>query len=155
MMSGSSRSAPRNAAANDVVLPVLVRMVDDCRERRRLAASCRTGDKYQSFVKSRELFHDRRQVELLGRKNGGRNLPEHGSNTVLLIEEIGAIPSYAGNFITESDVAGFFENLDFVFRGDLVEHRLEIIIFQGWELDPLHLTTNAQNGLRTRCKVQV
>src|SRR6266850_3722306 len=95
---------------DDVVFPRLVRMVDDGGQSRRLAASSRTGNKHQSFVKRRELFHDRRQIELLGCEHGRRNLPEHRGNTVLLIEEICAIPRYSRNFVTEIDVAGFFED---------------------------------------------
>ena len=34
----------------------------------------------------------------------------------------------SGNFVTEIDVGGFLEELDFPFRRDLINHRLEVVV---------------------------
>ena len=61
---------------DDVILPDLVRVVDDRRQRRGFSASRRSGDEHQSLVELRELLHDRRQAQLFRRQDLRGNLTE-------------------------------------------------------------------------------
>ena len=85
---------------------------------------------------------------MLGRQHLRGNLPEDGGDAVFLIEEVGAVSGFSRDFVAEVDVAGFFEYFHFVFRRDLVEHRLQLVVFQRREFDAFHFAANPQNRLR-------
>ncbi len=60
-----------------------------------------------------------------------------------------------GNFVAEIDVAGFFEMFDLVLRRDLVEHRLERVVFQRRKFHALQFAVDAQNGRVAGGQMQV
>ena len=92
---------------------------------------------------------------MLDRQYFGRDFTEYGGHAVFLIEKVGAVPRFAGDFIAEIDIPGFLEDLHFEFRRDFIEHRLQLVIFEGCKLDSLHLAPNSQYRLRTRRKMQI
>ena len=79
------------------------------------------------------------QAQLAGGDDLARDLPEDRGTAELLLEEVGAVTGKPRNLIGEVDIPRLFELLDLVLGGDLVEHRLEAVVGQDVELDPLHL----------------
>ena len=140
---------------DDVILPVLVRMVHDRRQRRGLAAAGRSGDQHEPLVEHRRLFQDRRQTEVVRGQDLRGDLPEHRADAIPLLEEIGAEARDAGDLVSEVDVAGLFEDLDLVLRRDLVEHRAQIVIFQRIVLDPFELAVQAHDRLLTGHQMEI
>ena len=82
-------------------------------------------------------------------------MPEDGAHAIFLIEEIRAEAGHIGYFVAEIDVAGFLEKLDFILWSDLIKHGLEVVVLQRWEVNPLQLAPDAQNGRVAGRKVQV
>src|SRR5262249_52294648 len=106
----------------DVILTSLVGIVDDRGKRGRFPAARRARHQYKTFVKAGKFFHDRRQAQLVSREHLRRDLAEHCSYTVLLVEKVRAVPRLAGDFVAEINVDRFLEYLYFEFRRDLVKH---------------------------------
>jgi hypothetical protein len=106
-------------------------------------------------MKPSKFLHYRRQVELIGGENRRGDLSKNGGGAILLIEEVGSVPCQARNFVSEVDVSGFFEDFDFVFRRNLVQHYLQFIVLQRRSGNSFHLSPDPDDGLRPRRKVQV
>ena len=99
-----------------------------------------------------------RRVELLKVLEGkdlGRNLAEDGGDAVFLVEEIGAEAGDVRDLVAEIDVAGFLEDLDLVLGRDLVEHLLEVVVFERRMVHAMQLAVDAEHGVVARGKVQV
>ena len=62
-----------------------------------------------------------------------------------MLEEIGAITRHARHFIAKIDVGRFFEEFDFPFRRDFIDHRFEFIIPQRWEIDADQFAIDAEH----------
>jgi hypothetical protein len=144
----------------DVVFAVLVRVINHGRQRGGLARAGRPGHQHHAFVQHGQFLEDGRQrgvefLEILERKDFGRDLPEHGRHTVLLVEKVGADPGNAGNLVAKVNVAGLLVHLHLVLGSDLVEHRLEDVAFKGWVVHPMELAANAQDRGIARRKVEV
>ena len=173
MMSGSSRSAPRRAAAKDLVwMPtsrwlmrqfllswtnsigsstVMMWSLRFLLASSMIAASVvdlpqPVGPVTRTRPRGQhgELLEHRRQPELLGRQDVVRNLAEDRADPVLLHEEVGAEAGQARDLVAEIDVAGFLEDLDLVLGGDLVEHGAQVVVVEDLVLDPLQLAADAQ-----------
>src|SRR4030095_14901155 len=71
------------------------------------------------------------------------------------IEEIGAIAREARELVAEIDITRFFEDLDLVFRSDLVHERLESIAFERRHVDADEFTMNSQHRRIARGEVQI
>ena len=54
---------------------------------------------------------------------------------MFLLEKIGAVTGDSGNFVAEIDVERFFENFNFSFWRDFVNHRLELIVLERGIID--------------------
>ena len=132
----------------DVVVPVLVRVINHRRERCGLAGAGGAGDEHEALVHHRELAQHggQRRIELLevleGQHRAG-NLAEHGGAAVFLVEEVGAEAGHAGDFVAEVHVASLLELLHFDFRRDLVKHRLERVALQRRVVHAAHLAADA------------
>src|SRR5262249_9482436 len=93
---------------DDVILTRFIGVVHDGGESGRLSASRRTRNENESFLQSRKLAHDRRQTQLVAGQDFRGDLAKHGADTVLLVEEVGAIASDTRNLVAKIDIAGFF-----------------------------------------------
>jgi len=91
-----------------------------------------------------QFWQDGRQPQLFRRQNRTGNFPEDGGTPVFLHKKIGTVPGEPGNFVTEIDISGFLENLDLIFRCDLIKHSLEIVVFQGLVFHPLDFPPQSQ-----------
>ena len=94
-------------------------------------------------------------LEILERKHLGRDLPEHGGDTVLLVEKIGAEAGHAGDLVAEVHVARLFKHFYLIFRCDLIEHRLQGVILQGRIVNALEFAVDAQDRRVAGGKMQV
>ena len=139
----------------NVVFPGAVGHIDDGRQGGRFTASGRARHHHKPPGKSGELGDDRRQTELFRRENRAGDLAENRRHAVFLHEKIGPVTGQVRNFVTEIDVTGFLEFLDLVLRGDLVEHRLEFVVFEHLIFDPLQLSPDAQDRLLSGDQVEV
>ena len=63
-----------------------------------------------------------------------------------MLEEIAAVTGHSWHFVAEIDVGSFFEDFDFSFGSDLVNHRLQLIILERWIIDADQLAVNAKHG---------
>ena len=132
---------------DDVVVPLQVRVIHHRRERGRLARTGRPGHEHESLFEQRKFFQDRRKTQLLDRQHlrrnrdgrpprcrisAGKNSRDNGPD--------------ARNFVTEIDVGCFFEDLDLPFRRDLVDHRLEIVVFERRVIDTHQVAIDAEHG---------
>jgi hypothetical protein len=141
--------------SDDVILSRLVRVVHDRRKSRGLPAARWTRDEDESFMKLCELLHDRRQAQLFGSEDSRGDLPEDGSNAVLLVEEVRTEPGHARDLIAKVHVPGLFKDLYFVLGRDLIEHPFESIVLQRRVIDSLHFAPDSHDGLRARSQMQV
>ena len=145
---------------DDVVFAVFVRVIHDRRQRGGFAGTGRAGDHDQAVCNMANFLNTAGRgrfefVKILERKHPARNLPEHRGDAVFLVEEIDAETGDIRDFITEIHVAGFFKHLDFVIRGDFVEHRLESVAFQRRIIHALEFAVDAQHRRIARGHVQI
>ena len=132
-MSGSSRSAARSAALNelgvrahfalvdqallvlvheldrildrdDVLVARPVDVIDHRAQRRRLARAGRSGDQHEPFVQLAQIQDVRRKPELLGGEDVGRDDAKHRAAPFAIGEHVGAEPGEARNLIGEIGV---------------------------------------------------
>ena len=82
---------------------------------------------------------------MLDGEDGRRNQAEDSGDAVLLLKEIGAITRDAGNFVTEIDVGSFFKGLDLAFRRDLINHGLELVVFERGKINANEFAINSQH----------
>src|SRR4030095_8158408 len=136
--------------SDDVVFAILVGVIDNGSQCRGLTAAGRACDQNQAFVKAGALFHDRGQPKLLNGQYLGGKLAENGGDSVLLVEEISAVPCRAGDLVAKVDVTGLFKDLYLVLRGDFIEHFLQLVVLKGWESQTLQFTTDPDDRLRSR-----
>ena len=132
----------------DVVVPVLVRVVNHRGQRSGFAGAGGAGDEHEALVHHRELAQHggQRRIELLEVLEGQHlagNLAEHGGASVFLVEEVGAEAGDVRDFVAEVHIAGFLELLRFDFRRDLVKHRLERVALQRRVVHAAHLPADA------------
>src|SRR5712692_2332568 len=140
---------------DNMVLPIFVGMIDQCRQRGGLAAAGRARHQDETLVQHGSAAQDGRKPQILGGEHFGGNLPEDRPAPVLLLKKIGPEARHAGNFVPEVHVAGFFEQLDLGVGGDLIEHPLELVVLQNLVLDPLQLSVDTQNRLLAGHQVKV
>ena len=140
---------------DDMIFPVFVGMVQHGRHGGGLAAACGPRHKDEPFVQHRSARQNGREPEVLGGQDLRRNLTEDRGATVLLVEKIGPITGHPGDFISKVHVSCFLEDLDLVFRRDLVQHRFEFVVFEHLVLDPLQLAVQPHHGLLAGHQMQV
>jgi hypothetical protein len=140
---------------DDVVLPGAVGLVDDRRERRGLAASCGSGDQHQAAGQGGELRDHRGQPQLRGSDDLAGDLPEDRGAAELLLKEVGTVTGQSRDLVGEVCIARLLELLNLVLGGDLVEHRLEGIVGENIELDPLHLPPYPERRLLAGDEMEV
>ena len=140
---------------DDVIFAVQVRVIDHRGERGAFARTRRTGHEYEAFFQHRETLQDRRKTEFVGRQNLARNEPEDRGDAALLVEKIRAIAGAAGIFVAEIDVAGFLEDFDLLLGGDLVNQRLEIVVFQRGHIHAHEFAIDAKHWRVSGGKVQI
>src|SRR5579862_3903482 len=130
---------------DDVILAMEIRVIDHRRERRRLAGTRRPRHQNHAFFEHGESLDDRRQAKLIAREDFARDEAEYRRDAVLLVQEIRAVTGQTGVFITEIDVAGFFELLDLDFRGDFVNESLEVVVFERRRVDSDEFAVDAKH----------
>ena len=111
-------------------------------------------------MKHREFLQYRRQrriepFKIFKPQHPAGNLPEHGRDAVLLVEEIGAEPRDIRNLVAEIHITGFLEHFDLVLRRDLVQHSLEFIVLQRRMVHALQLAVNPEHWVVARRQVKV
>src|SRR5206468_2907900 len=113
---------------DDVIPARLVRVVDNGGESCGFAASRRPSHENEALMQCRKFLDDWRKPKLIDGQDFRRDLPEDRCDAVFLIKKIRAVSCFTRDFITEIDIPGLFENLDFKFRRNLIEHRLQFVI---------------------------
>ncbi len=86
---------------HDVARLVLVDVVDHRRERGRLARAGRTGDEHQTALLLGQPTADRREPELLHRRDAGQHAPQHETDGSALAEDVDAEASEPGERVGE------------------------------------------------------
>src|SRR5215475_11657799 len=115
--------------SDDVVPARFVGLVDNGGEGRGFTAARRPSYENEPFMQPGKFLDDRRKSQLIDSQYLRRDLPEHGGDAVNLIKKICAVSCFTGDFITEIDIPSLFEKLHFKFRRNLIQHRLQFIIF--------------------------
>jgi len=144
----------------DVVFPVLVRVIHHGGQGGGLAGAGGAGHQDQAFVEHGELLEYRRQrgvelLEILEGQHLAGDLAKDRGDAVFLIEKIGAKAGNAWNLVAEIDIARFFVNLDLIFRRDFVKHRLESVALERRVLDAEQFAVDAENGRVAGGKMEV
>jgi hypothetical protein len=94
---------------DDVLVPLGVDLVDDRRERGRLARAGRPGDEHQPARLLRQLADDRGQAQFLERKNLERNRTKCRRHRAALHEQVGAKTREAFDAEREVELVLFLE----------------------------------------------
>ena len=101
---------------------VVVDVIDQRRQRRRFAGSGRPGDEHQSAAQLAELFHHRRNPELLQRGDLRRNQAEDGAVAVGLLEIIATEARLLIHLVGEIEIAAFLEKRPALGSADFAQH---------------------------------
>ena len=72
-----------------------------------------------------------------------------------MLEEIDAVTHHVWHLVAEIDVEIFLELFDLTFRRDLVDHRLEVVVFQRRKIDADQFAVDAQHRRVVGRKVKV
>ena len=115
---------------DDVVVTMVVGIIHHRGQGRRFAAARGARDQDKPFLVHGGLRQDRRQPQVLRRNDLARDQTEDGRAAIFLLEEIRPEARHAGDLVAEVHVAGLLVLLDLDLRGDLVEHRLELVVLR-------------------------
>src|SRR5262245_50803823 len=140
---------------DNVIVPVQIGVIHHRRERGRFAGAGRTSHKDQSLLEKRKLFQNGGQAEVVDGQYFRWDQAKHRRNAILLLKKIGPITSHSGHFVTEIDVGSFLENFYLTLRGNLVDHRFEIVVLQRWIIDPNQVAVNAEHWRVVRREVKI
>src|SRR5207253_6952581 len=66
-----------------------------------------------------------------------------------------AVASDTGHFVSEVNVGSFFEDFDFCFGRNLVNHRLELVVLERREIHPHQIAIDAKHWRIVCGKMQV
>ena len=121
----------RNSIGSSIVrmcsCRVLVDVVEQRRERRRLAGAGRPGDEHEAARLVGELVEPRREAELLERLDLVRDEPERGADGRALEVGVDAEAREAGNRVREVDLPARLEDLLLLGREDPVHERPDLL----------------------------
>jgi hypothetical protein len=141
---------------DDVLAEGPVDVVDDRRERGRLARAGRARHEHQAFREIGELRDRGRQLELLGGEDLLGDDPEHRARAVLLHEIVGAEARHAGQAVGEVEVAGGLVLGPLLGGHDLAQERAQRRVGErGLPVDRIEISLRAQARRRARGEVQV
>src|SRR5438477_144375 len=76
-------------------------------------------------------------------------------DSAFLLKEVRAVASDAWHFVSEVDVGSFLEDFDFSFWRDLVDHCLELVVFERWKIHPHQVAIDTQHWRIVCGKVQI
>ncbi len=139
----------------DMAVLVLVDVVDHRRERSRLARTSRPGHQDQTLRLLDELLEDARAAEILQAEDFGRNRTEHRSGTAVLVERIDAETRQARDLEREVDLEEFLVVATLLVRHDVVDQRVDLLVIEGRDVDPAHVTIDADHRRQAGRQVQV
>src|ERR1019366_6189534 len=94
-------------------------------------------------------------LKILEGKDLGRNLAEDGSDAILLVVEISPETGNVRDLVAEIDIAGLFERLNLILRRYLVQHLLEIVVFERRMVHAMQFAIGPKHRVVARGKVQV
>ena len=140
---------------DDVIVAMQVRVIHHRRQGGRFTRAGGPRHQNEPLLQHRKFFEDWREPEVLHSQYLRRNQAKHGRDSVFLLEEIRAITRHAWNFVTEIDIGSFFEDLDLPFRGDLINHRLELVVFERGIIHADELAVDAEHGRITCGEMKV
>ena len=140
---------------DDVVVPAGVDLVDQRRQRRRLARARRPGEQHQPARLARELVHDRRQAQLVDRGDLGRDQAERGAERGTLEVRVDPEPRPSGDRVGEVDLPVGLEPLALAAREDRVDDLPRLGRVERRVVERLELPAHAHGRRRTRGEVQV
>ena len=140
---------------DDVVVPLEVGVIHHRRQSRGFAGTGRAGHQDQSFFQHRKFFQDWREAEIFHRQDRRWNQTKDRRDAIFLLEEITAVAGHSWHLVAKIDVGSFFEDFDFSFGSDLVNHRLQLIILERWIIDADQLAVDAKHGRVVRGEMKV
>ena len=121
----------------------------------RLSAARGSRDQDQPPGERRQFGDDRGKAQFRSGNDLARDLPKDGRTAELLLEVVGAVTGKPRDLVGEIDVPRLFELFDLMLGRDLIEHRLETIVGEDVELDPLHVSPDSEGGLLAGNEMQV
>ena len=141
---------------DDVVGARPVDLVDDRRERRRLARAGRAGDEHEAARLRRQLVQARGQAELLERADVGGDRPERRRQALALVVRVDAEAGEPADAVGEVELAVQLEQLLLLGRGDAIDELAHEIGRQHRKLgQQLDVPVQAHGGQRAGRQVQV
>ena len=115
---------------DDVIVPLQVRVIHHRRERGGFAGAGRPGHQDEALLQHREFLQDRRQAQIVDRQNLRWDQTEDRGDAVFLLEESWRDSGRSPELRSRSRHRQFLRRrLIFSSGRDLVDHRLEVVIF--------------------------
>jgi hypothetical protein len=141
---------------HDVLFARRVDLVDDGRQRGRLARAGRAGDEDEAARLLGEVVDDRRQPELLDGLDAERDEAERRADRRALVVGVDAKPRPARDRVGEVDLPVGLQALALVVREDRVDDLARLLgAHDGVILERLQASADADRRMRARREVQV
>jgi len=140
---------------DDVALAVRVGVLDDGRQRRRLAAARGPRQEHEAPRQHGQLLENLRQPQLVDGENRGGDFAEHGADPVFLLEVVAPVAGDARNLVAEVQVARLLDLLPLAGGEDLEEHLAQLVVVERLVGDLFHVAADAQGRGRSGEEVEV
>src|SRR5215204_215445 len=114
----------------DVAVSLFVDVIDDGRERCRLARTRCTGNQYQTPVLVRDRVQNRRKTELSKTPDVIRYYAGNNADRIALLENVYAETAEAGNAVSDIDLVYLFKMLLLPVRHHRERHFERLVLIQ-------------------------
>ncbi|MNT06846.1 hypothetical protein D3C72_1415290 [compost metagenome] len=141
--------------SEDVAVFVLVDVVDHRRQRGRLARTGRAGHQDQALRLLDHLAEQRRAGQVFQGQHFGRNGAEHRTGATVLVERIDTEARQRRDLEGEVDFEEFLVIAALLVRHDVVHQRMDLLVVQGWNVDPANVAVHADHRRQACGQMQV